>query len=405
MALILLAALLASTVAMAAPLTSNPVTMPESYSTGAFASNITPEGKSPTTGLDVGDAPYRPVLVTYSNEAAARPQYNLSEADIVYEAIYWGPAHTRYIALFNDNHPELVLSVRSLRWHMAEWRQEWDCPIIFFGGQVNAGYGEGSHDDRACIKCFFIQQNVDNQFLWSPTIGPRHDYSYNSLAKEGGKGIFRYNVTKRPSPNNAGANVKWLVENAWPTNEDGTPYEPKNHAFKFSTTPTSSSDIATEIYVEYNKNYFPSYTYNAAERVYERWYNGEEQYDGATEKRIVASNVIIQFCEVYYIANDAARPMTTTTKDGVMDAFIDGKHIRGSWVRQALSDRTVFLDMNGEEIALLPGKTFIQVIPLSSKFTYKNGAGEMVTLDYGTEVAAAYIDQSLTSEDEMDLME
>jgi hypothetical protein len=405
MALVLLAALLTSAVAMAAPLTSNPVTMPSSFTTGAYGSNYVPDGKSPTTGLDVGDAPYRPVLVQYSNSPEARPHYNMSEADIVYESNYWGPAFTRYTALFNDHLPDLVLSIRSLRWHMAEWRQEWDCPIIFWGGQVNAGYGEGSHDSRGCIKCFFIQQGVNNDFLWSPSIGPRHNYIYNELAKEDGKGLFRYNVAKRANPHNAAANVQWMVENAWPTNEDGTPYEPKSHAYKFSTTPSTGADTATQINVEYGDDYFPSYTYNAAERIYERSYNGEPQYDGATNKRIVASNVIVQFCEVYLIANNASRVMTTTTKDGVMDAFIDGKHIRGSWVRQALTDRTVFLDMNGEEITLLPGKTFIQVLPTYMDFNYVRSDGVAITMGFGSDVPEPQIDDSLTSEEEMDMME
>jgi hypothetical protein len=400
-----LAVLLSSAVAMAAPLTSNSVTMPRSFTTGAFGSNAVPEGKSPTTGLDVGDAPYRPVLVQYSNDKPARPHYNMSEADIVYESIYWGPSYTRYTAVFNDNHPDLVLSVRSLRWHMAEWREEWDCPIIFWGGQVNAGYGEGSHDGRACIKCFFLQNNVSGDFLWSPPLGPRHNVSYNSEANEGGKGLFRYNVARRPSPHNAGANVEWMVENAWPTNEDGTPYEPKSHAFKFSDTPSTGTDTATQINVDYGDGYFPSYTFNAAERVYERSYDGEPQYDGVTEKRIVASNVIVQFCEVYFIANDPKRVMTTTTKDGVMDAFINGQHIRGSWVRQALSDRTVFLDMNGEEISLMPGKTFIQILPTYMDFSYIRSDGVEITMDFGSDVPEPQIDPSLANTDEMDMME
>ena len=358
--------------AYAAPMTSNTTTMPQSYSTGSFGSNEVMPGKSPTTGLD-WEGEYRPVLVQVSNAKEARPHWNFSEADIVYESIVWGPAHTRYTAVFSDNHPDLVGSVRSARVNHCEIRQEWDCPLVFWGGQQ----AEGSS-----IYDFFKVNKVDKGFLFD---GTRNNAASKALGRD----------STRVSPHNAVANLAMAVETAWPKDDKGNPYTPKSHAFKFSTTPTAGGDSAQEIYVVYDeKEYFPSYTFNKEERVYERWYCGEEQYDGKTNKRIVASNVIVQFCNTNYYQNAASRPIIEMLGGGVMDAFIDGRHIRGTWTRKGMNDRTVFQDMNGEEITLLPGKTFIQVIPTSSSFTYVREDGQEITMDNGTKVEAAEIVES-----------
>lgn len=377
--LCLLVALTISSVAVAAPMTSNSLTMPKAYTTGAFSTNEVFPGKSPTTGLD-WEGDYRPMVVQISNSKEARPHANMSEADIVYESIYWGPGHTRYTMVFSDNHPDYVGYVRSARLNHCEIRQEWDAPFVFFGGQQTAGTN---------IYDFFKQNQVGNEFLIDGT--------------KGGRGFFR--EEKKVNPHNAVANLQEMVSSYWPTNEDGSAYAPRSHAMSFSTTPTYGADTATEIHIVYEEtDYYPHYTYNAAERVYERWYNGEEQYDGRSEKRIVASNVIVQFCELSYAGNSRSRPVIRTTGNGVMDAFIDGRHVRGQWQRNTLNDRTVFIDMNGEEITLLPGKTFIQVIPTSASFTYIKDDGTEMTMDFGAEVVTATFDQSETDA-EMDKME
>lgn len=377
--LCLLVIMLVPMVASAAPMTSNSGTMPKAFTTGAFGSNDVPEGKSPITGLDwTGD--YRPVVVQISNAAGARPHWNMSEADVVYEAIYWGPAHTRYTMIYSDNHPDYVGSVRSARVFNCDIRQEWDGMFVFFGGQQDKG---------TSIYDYFTLNNVTQNFRIDGTRGD---------------GKYYTRETTRVSPHNAVVNLQMVVD-AWPTNEDGTPHKSKSHAFKFSNTPSYGSDSAKEIHVVYDeKDYYPHYTFNATDRVYERWYNGEEQVDGKSGKRIVASNVIIQFAEMGYHANSPSRPTYVLTGTGVMDAFIDGRHIRGSWIRNGINDRTIFLDMNGEEITMLPGKTFIQILPRSSSFTYVTNEGTSIEMDFGADVPTATFDTSITDAD-IDKME
>lgn len=370
--LILIVSLFVSSLSFAAPLTSNPVTMPKASSTGAFGTNYVPEGKSPTTGL-AWSGVYQPLVVQISNAHQARPHWNLSEADIVYESILWGPGHTRYTAIYSDNHPDFVGAIRSARWHHCELRQEWDAPFVYYGGQEDAG---------SSIKEFFNANKVDKKFLFNGIVTGSYSSGYSR-------------DSSRVSPHNAVADLQKMVADAWPKNDDGSAYAPKQHAFAFSDTPSRGADTAVEIYICYDeKDYYPHYTFNAAERVYERWYCGEEQYDGKSGKRIVASNVIVQFCKTEYVNKQASRPMITTTRGGVMDAYIDGRHIRGTWERNTVNDRTIFLDANGNEITLLPGKTFIQMIPESMDYKYVTADGQEKIIDIGTEVVEADIDMT-----------
>lgn len=379
-------ALLFSTSAGAAPLTSNSTTLPMASSTGAFGTNEVIEGYSPLTGLPF-EGEYRPVLVQLSNTHGARRLWNLCEADIVYETDLFGATHTRYTAVYHDSHPTQVCAVRSARLHHVELRQEWDCPIVYWGAQTIEGTN---------VYTYLGEMGVDPQFSYNgnPVGKWTNSVARALLARESGLG----------GPDNVSANLQEMVATAWPTNEDGTPYEPKVHAFRFSDTPTRGTDTAVEIDIKYSEHYHASYTYNEEDRVYERWYCGKEQYDGLqTDVRIVASNVIVQFCDTSYFNGDASRPVVNTIGGGVMDAFIDGRHIRGTWERNTVNDRTVFLDMNGEEITLLPGKTFIQMVPSSfpgsdQALSYTHADGTVENVDIGYEVPEAQIDVADESE-------
>lgn len=378
----LLIMLLMSGAASAAPMTAGGSDAATSEGTVAssYPANEVAAGHSPTTGLPTTQTSYKPIMVQISNSAEARPHWNMSEADIVYEMIYWGPAHTRYSAIYNDVHPEMVGSIRSARVANCAIRQEWDCPLVFFGGQNMEG---------TSIYDFFRDYNVPTSFRFDGT--------------GGGKGFSR--VEERKNPHDAVAHISEMVNNYWPTNDDGSAYEPRVHAFRFSDQPTQGADTADEIHVVYEQSdYYPSYKYNPTERVYERWYNGAEQVDGLSGKRIVASNVIVQFCKLTFFNSSKQRPVIETVGKGAMDAFIDGRHTRGSWVRNSMDDRTVFVDMNGEEITFLPGKTFIQIIPMSSSFTYVRDDGTPVTMDFGAEVAAPEYDPA-EPDDDIDNME
>jgi hypothetical protein len=357
--LVLLSVALLSVTAYAVPITAG--SSQRQSNTSGYEDNPVPAGKSPTTGLPwTGE--YKPILVQISNTAEARPHWNLSEADIVYEAVNAAPYHTRYTAIYNDNYPDFVGAVRSARVHHVSLTKEWDAPLVFWGGQ-------GSRDGKS-----YVGTNIWTAFK---DLSIPEAYRFDGTA--GGKD-FSPALTRAPSkynrvnPHNAVADLAWLVANVYPAD-----HTPRNHAFQFTTTPSAGFDSAVAVDINYGGDYHPSYSYNEVDRVYERSYNDQPEVDGITNKRIVAANVIVQRAKLSFFNNSAERPVITMTGEGEAEFFIGGHHIRGKWLRKSDSDRTVFVDLMGVEVQLLPGKTFIQVIPNTLDFTYTRADGGVIT--------------------------
>ncbi len=76
-----------------------------------------PKFYAPLTGVEVSDEPTttKPVTgIMIENSPDARPQSGLKQAEIVYEAIAEGGI-TRFLALYQQNKPQLIGPVRSVR--------------------------------------------------------------------------------------------------------------------------------------------------------------------------------------------------------------------------------------------------------------------------------------------------
>ena len=51
--------------------------------------------------------------------------------------------------------------------------------------------------------------------------------------------------------------------------------------------------------------------------------------------------------------------------------FRNGRVIKGTWERKSAADLTKFLDENGQEIALAPGNTWVELLPQGIPVTIK----------------------------------
>jgi len=79
-------------------------------------------------------ASLRPLAVMIPNDKSALPQYNISNADIVYECLVEGEI-TRLMAIYGDwTTLERVGNVRSCRDYFVYWAFEWDAIYCHAGG-------------------------------------------------------------------------------------------------------------------------------------------------------------------------------------------------------------------------------------------------------------------------------
>jgi hypothetical protein len=83
--------------------------------------------------------------------------------------------------------------------------------------------------------------------------------------------------------------------------------------------------------------------------------------------QVSATNVVIQVVEVTNgrIVDAAGNPSPNVELIGSGRAYVlrDGRVIKGRWERDGLDELTRFITKDGTEIALAPGRTWVELLP------------------------------------------
>lgn len=306
---------------------------------------------SPTTGLPYSERrgnAYKPVLVHISNQQAARPALNLSEADVVYERIYWGPGHTRFLAVYNDRHPVTVGPLRGARVFDTSLRQAWGGALFFWGGQEL---------DTTNIHEYFVEHDVPSSLLAS-ALNP--NYQPDAVI-----GKFFSRDPERVNPHNAIANISQYAQSYWPTDpETEVPYTPHHPGLYFSDAYAKGDQEVSmvELYYDFKTNHV-RWIFNPETQQYERYQGNTQQFDGITGKPIVCDNLILQCVDFYAVNYNPAQLKHRLTGTGPILVCIDGKATEGNWYRPGEDDPYHYLTAGMTDFQLKPGKTFIQIVP------------------------------------------
>src|SRR6478672_8231162 len=95
---------------------------------------------SPLTGEKVDDKfkstkPTTAIMI--ENSPDARPQSGIKDAEVVYEAVAEGGI-TRFLALYQQNAPETIGPVRSIRMYYVDWLTPFNASVAHVGGSKAA---------------------------------------------------------------------------------------------------------------------------------------------------------------------------------------------------------------------------------------------------------------------------
>lgn len=276
----------------------------------------------------------RPFLVLVENHRAARPQSGLIDADIVYEILVEGEI-TRFAAIFHSQQPEVIGPVRSLRPYFAQLAEGWDAPI------VHAGYSPAAIE--------YVRQKKLDHF----------DEIYNA-------GAYFWRSKERSAPHNLYTSIELLRKgqtNRKVRTEWKQP-EPISFAEKEAVI---TGDVAEKVTVTYLRGYKVEYEYQAETGTYLRHMAGEPHLDKETEQQIETANLLIIKTSHRVLDNVGRREINV---DGPGKGWLvqQGKVREIDWERKGGIIRPY---IDGQEVPLLPGKTWIQVISpdLSATFT------------------------------------
>jgi hypothetical protein len=292
---------------------------------------------SPLTGVEVPDqaATKRQVTaIMIENSIFARPQSGIKDAGIVFEAIAEGGI-TRLATLHQEDRPQLIGPVRSLRPYYLDWIAPFDASIAHVGGSANAlnTVRNGSFKD---IDQFF---NGGSYYRATDRDAPHNVYtSFDRLDTLNQKKGFTSSTF-----------------DAWPRKKETV------------ATATTATTITVPVS---GADYNVAYDYDKASNVYIRHLGGglskDREGGQVTPKVVVILKVPTQLG-----FEDGYREQMTTIGTGDAFIFQDGVVVQGHWHKDAQKSQMFFYDKNAHQIAFNPGQTWVTVVAPEKNVTWQ----------------------------------
>ena len=312
---------------------------------GSFA----PYGEiNPLTGLPLSPEKQaqRPIIICINNDPQARPQFGLSQADVMYEYFMEGFYITRFSGIFFGETTERIGPVRSARLVNYYLASLYDSPLACSGASDRVRY-------TLKTEAPFPYLDIDL------------DDRSNSLYTESVGNDYRTRV--RTSTDYL---RQWLQD--WAAERAAT-----IRGFTFGPLPPGGIPVrAIEIPYTRATGSYVAYQYNPVSGRYFRSLGGEPHLDGNTGAQISLDNVVVQYAfhESTDIVEDSLGSQSLRINlfgQGRAIVFRDGQAFEGTWQSSSRGDLPRFYDQAGNEIPLKPGKTWISVIADGYEVTWE----------------------------------
>ncbi len=285
------------------------------------------------------DSKSRPVAVMINNIATARKYHSgLQDAYMVYEIIVEGGL-TRLMALYKDANTERIGSIRSARHYYLDYALENDAIYVHWG------YSEYAQKDIASLNVNNLNGLIyGNKYFWrdkSLKVSSEHTaYSSMDLINKGiDKLGYRKTTDDKPLLNYSIDELDLnTIEGVIPANSVSIAY---------------SSSMKTE------------YVYDSEAKNYKRIVNGNAHTDYGTGKQYTAKNIITYQVQNNTIVGDIkGRQNLTTVGSGTGYFISDGLAIPIKWTKSSRTAPTKYTLINGEELVVNDGNTYIQIQPV-----------------------------------------
>ncbi len=318
-------------------------TLATTTTTAPTTTTTRPVPVCPLTGTPApgGDIPQRAaVAVKVENLPAARPQWGLDSADIVFEEPVEGGI-TRYIAVYQCGTASRIEPVRSARFV--------DADILEPLGKVLFGYSGAIQP---------VVNEIDSPASLLEDVGAsKAPAAYTSDAT-------------RLAPHNLETSTAALYKAAktlgYPKKDVPPPY------FKYGPLPAGGQPV-NAVHIDFPLD-VTTWQWSTTTGRWLRSYSDTGlavQGDGV---QISAANVVILHVVEYrtpYLedANGAREYQLQLTGTGPAWIFRDGREFQGTWRRLSLTQSATFVEANGTEITLSPGNTWEELVPTVSPVT------------------------------------
>lgn len=285
----------------------------------------------------------RPVAVMIDNDGeSSRPQIALESAYLLYEVTIEAGA-SRIMALFKDTSVGKIGPIRSSRHYFLDYAMENDA--IY----THAGWSPRAEADIPALGVNNINGILGNDgtiFYRDNT----YDNTWHNLYTRVSD-VYNFAGNNKKYRTTSDIRYTWYSEEEFET-EDGAP--------------------ATEVSIPYSNYYKLNYKYNPETKLYDRFI-GSKAHVSQTGNGLTAKNIII--CHVNnYDLNDGqnkGRQEVETVGSGKGYVITNGKANEITWSKASREARTEYKYLNGEDIVLNAGNTYVQIVPVSSAVSFK----------------------------------
>ncbi len=311
-------------------------TRPKHVSVCPLTGAPSPSGKLPQRAA---------VAVKVENLPAARPQWGLDQADIVFEEPVEGGI-TRFIAVYQCEGASRIEPVRSARLVDAQILEPLGKILFAYSGAIQP-----------------VIQEVDSPSSLLEDVGA--DTSGNAYWRD----------PTRVEPHNLATSTKLLYQAAA---AKGYPEPPPKAIFTYGALPAGGKPVIAA-HIDYPLD-ITSWTWSSESHRWLRSYacppgvqqvctpddSGPAMLGGG--EQISAANVVVMQVAMYptrYVedATGAHENELTLTGTGPAWVFRDGEEFVGRWVRPALTDPATFEEKDGTKLTLAPDNTWEELVP------------------------------------------
>ncbi len=298
----------------------------------------------------------RPIAFTIDNSDDARLLHTgLSKAYLVYEMINYADGRTRFLAMFKDSDVDKIGPIRSVRHYHLDYILENDAILAHWGQSTIAntnlsklkidhinGITYGSNKEKDMIE--------SNRYFWT-------DKNNNNISVD----ISHRRFTNIELINQGIEKLKISKETE------------QSNLFKYSADPLkvekmSDIETANKIDIYFSNSNYVTYIYDKESNSYKRSVKGKEHIDNLNGEQIKVTNIITYKIKNYTIAGD---PNILQELDNIGSG--DGYYITGGyaikikWNKECHSCQTKYSYLDGSEIILNDGNTFIEIMPVNKE--------------------------------------
>ena len=314
----------------------------------AQGENVQETEKEEKSNIKIFNGNERPIAFMIDNNVNAQPQASLNSTYMVYEIIVEGN-ESRLMALFKGQDCDSVGPIRSSRHYFLDYAMENDAIYAHLGMSPQA-------DEQ--MKTFKIN-NINGQ-------------AYDTGAARTATSLY-WRATHKNAPHNAYTNIPSIKQIAKDKGYSLTSEQDSvlNYVEEEVVLDGEGALVANTITIPYSSNHKVRYEYDEETGRYTRYSKGRLMKDEVTGEKVTTKNIIVTFAENYTLNDGENKGRQDVVTVGSLDGYYitNGKAIKIKCNKESRSAQTQYVDLEGNEIKVNDGNTWVNVCPIDANVT------------------------------------